>query len=81
MLVLRGKTVELAEAEPMEPFQQVEHRRVGDEGASLPPVDGSDAASLPKAPDEKPMEVKVPLVQVRAPLRSMEVKRQANRRR
>lgn len=53
MLVLHGKAVELAEAEPMEPFQRVEHRRVGDAGVSPPLADESAAANLPTEWDEK----------------------------
>ena len=35
-------------------------------------------ASLPRAPDEDPMERKVLLMEVGTPLRSMTVKREAN---
>ena len=80
MLVLHGKAVELAETEPVEPFQRVGHRRAGAEGVSPPRVDGSDAASLPRAPDEESVKGKNPLVQERTHLRPMHVKRQANRR-
>ncbi len=80
MLALPEKGVELAGTEPVELFQRVEHRRTDDEGASPTPADGSNAASLPRAPDEEPVEVKVPLVQQGTHLRSRSTKRQANRR-
>lgn len=81
MLAPHGKAVELTEVEPVEPFQPVGHRRAGDEEASPVPADGSDAASLPRAQDEEPMDVKVPLMQVGIHLRSMHgEKRPANTR-
>ena len=79
MLVLHGRAVELAEAEPMEPFQRVRHRRAGDAGASLPPADGIDAASLPKALEEELVAVQVLLGQEGTHLRPIPVKGQANR--
>lgn len=75
-----GKAVELAEAELAETFQPIGDPHADDEGASSPPADGSAAPNLPKGSDEGPMQVKVPLVQVGTHLRSMQVKRQANRR-
>ena len=81
MLVRHGKAVELAEAEPMEPFQLVGHQRAGGAGTSLPLSDESIAASLPKVPDEEPMEGEIPLIQERTHLRPRNVKGEANRRR
>lgn len=80
VLARRGKAVELAEAEPVEPFQRVPHRRVGGVGASLPLAYESIAASLPKVPDEELMEGKISLVQERAHLRPRSVEEEASRR-
>lgn len=75
MRALHGKAVELAETEPVEAFQRVGYRHAGNEEASPFPADGSDAASLPKAPDEEPVVVKVPSVREGTHLRLMHVKR------
>ena len=80
MLVLRGKAVELKRTEPVKMVQPVGYRCAGDEAVSPPHADGSVVASLPRAPDEEPMEVKVLLVQVGTHLRSIQLKKQANRR-
>ena len=80
MLAPHGKAVEPVEVVLVEIYPSAGYRCAGDEGASLPPADGSAVASLPRAQDKKLMEVKVPLVQVETRLRSMQVKRQANRR-
>jgi hypothetical protein len=80
VLALHGKVAALVGTEPVEIVQPVGHRRAGDEGASPVLADGSGAASLPKALDEESVEGKIPLVREGAPLRSMQVKRQANRR-
>ena len=80
MLALYGKAVEQAGTEPVEPFQQVEYRHAGDEGASPFLAGGSDAASLPTALDEEPMEVTGPLEREETHLRARNVKRPANRR-
>jgi hypothetical protein len=61
-------------------FQLIRYQCAGDEAASPTPADESAVASLPRAQDEGPGEVKVSLMQVRTHLRSMQVKRQANRR-
>jgi hypothetical protein len=59
-LARHGKAVELAEAELGKSFQRVPHRRVDGAGASLSLADESIAANLPKVPDAKLEEVKVP---------------------
>lgn len=74
-----GKAVELAEAELAEMFQPIGDQHADNEGASSPLADGSAAPNLPTGSDEMLMEVKVPLVQMGTHLRSMHVKRQANR--
>jgi hypothetical protein len=76
-----GKAVELRRTEPVEMVQPVRYRYAGDEAVSPTRADGSAVANLPRAPDEKPMEVKGPLGQVGTHLKSAHVKRQANRRR
>jgi hypothetical protein len=48
VLAWRGRSVGLAEAESVGPFQQVQHRRAGDEEASPLPADESTAASRPR---------------------------------
>ena len=53
MLALHGKAVEPAEAETVEPFQRVPHRRAGGKGASLSLADESIAASLPTEEDAR----------------------------
>ncbi len=73
-LVLRGKAVELAEAELVELFQRVGYRPSGDEAVSPTLADESAVASLPRGPDKVPMEAKGPLGQERTHLRSMPVK-------
>ena len=78
MLALYGKAVELARAEPVEPL--VEYRHADDEGASSFLADGSNAASLPTALDEEPMEVTGPLEREGTHLRLRSGKKQANRR-
>jgi hypothetical protein len=81
VLAPHGKAVELMEVKSLKLVQPVGHRRAGDEEASSVPAGGSDAASLPRAQDEEPLGVKVPLVQVGTHLRSMKgVKRSANKR-
>jgi hypothetical protein len=79
VLAQRGRSVELAEIELVKLFQRVRHRHAGNEEVSSPPADGSAAANLPTRSDEELMAVKVSLVQVGTHLRSMAVKRQANR--
>ena len=79
-LVLREKAAEPAETETVAMFQLIGYQCAGDEAASPTPADESAVASLPRAQDEGPGEVKVSLMQVRTHLRSMQVKRQANRR-
>jgi hypothetical protein len=73
------KTVALVGAEPVERGQPLGCQRAGDQGASPTPADGSDAASLPRALDEEPLWVGIPLVQVRTYLRSTNMKRPANK--
>ena len=63
-LAPRGKAVELGRTEPVEMVQPVRYRYAGDEAVSPTRADGSAVANLPRAPDEKPMEVKGPLGQV-----------------
>jgi hypothetical protein len=53
-------------------------QRAGAQGASPAPADESNAASLPRAPDEELRERKAPLVEVGRHLRSMRGKREAN---
>jgi hypothetical protein len=80
VLVLHEKAVELAETEPVELFQREGYRHADDEGASPTRADESDTASLPKAQDGKPVDVKGVLMQGEAHLRLLQVKREANRR-
>jgi hypothetical protein len=58
--------------------QRVGPQPADDEEASLSPGDGSVAASLARGPDQEPMEVRVPLVEVGTHLRSRQVKGPAN---
>lgn len=76
--VLHGKAVERVGTELVKAFQLLGHQPADDEGALPTPGDGSVAASLPRAQDEEPLEVKVPLMQVWTHLRLMNVKRPAN---
>ncbi len=81
MLVLHEKATGLAGTASMETVRPVGYQRAGNGAVSLTRADESDAASLPKALDGKQMDVKGLLMQGEAHLRSMQVKRQANRRR
>ena len=75
----RGKAVERVGTAPMETFRPAGHRRGSNEAVSPPHADGSAVASLPRVPDEESVKGKIPLVQVGIHLRSMHVKKQANR--
>ncbi len=73
------KKGEPAGAELVERCQPRGCQRADDQGASPPPADGSDAASLPRAQHEEPVWVRVPLIRLLTHLRSMNWKRQANK--
>jgi hypothetical protein len=60
-------------------FSEFDIDAASDAGASLPPADGIDAASLPKALDEELVAVQVLLGQEGTHLRPIPVKGQANR--
>ena len=64
MPVVPETTVALARTELGKRRQPPGRQRAGAPGALPPRADGNASASLPRAPDEEPMEEKVHLVQV-----------------
>jgi hypothetical protein len=80
VLAVPERKVESTGAELVKRCQPLGCQRAGEQAASPTPADGRDAANLPRAQDEEPVEeVKAPLVQEGTHLRLRNVKREANR--